>query len=77
MRRPWLLVLGVSLLFALHNDFWLWNDSRLLLGLPIGLLYHLAYTVIVALAMAVLVKLAWPPLLDDEGRGDAGHGDGR
>lgn len=70
MRRGWTLGLGVLLLFVLHNDFWLWDDFRLLLGLPVGLLYHWLYTVVVALAMAVLVRLAWPRHLDDEEGGD-------
>ena len=42
-----LIVLG---LYALHQDFWFWNDATpLVFGvLPIGLFYHVAYTVVTA-----------------------------
>ena len=32
-------------LLLLHNDLWLWENGRLVLGLPIGLLYHIGYAV--------------------------------
>ena len=39
MKRPRLVfslyaLLGV--LYLLHNDIWFWNDSSLMLGLPMG-----------------------------------------
>lgn len=43
------LILG--LLFLLHNDLWLWNDGRIVLGLPVGLLYHVGYCVVAALVL--------------------------
>jgi hypothetical protein len=53
-----LLVLGV---FLLHQDFWNWRKSDLVLGfLPVGLAYHAAYSILAAILMAVLVKFAWP-----------------
>lgn len=58
-----LLVLGV---FLLHQDFWNWRKSDLMLGfLPIGLAYHAAYAILSALLMWVLVKFAWPKELDE------------
>ena len=44
------------LLFLLHNDFWLWGTPQLVLGVPVGLLYHIGYCVVATLLMAVLVK---------------------
>jgi hypothetical protein len=60
-----LIVLG---LYALHQDTWFWNDATpLVFGvLPIGLFYHVAYTVGIAVVMAVLVKTCWPSHLDFE-----------
>lgn len=60
-----LIVLG---LYALHQDYWFWNDATpLVFGvLPIGLFYHVAYTVVIAVLMAVLVKTCWPSHLDVE-----------
>jgi hypothetical protein len=61
------LVLAITMLYALHQDFWWWRDARpLVLGfLPIGLAYHAAYCLAVALLMWVLTRVAWPAHLDD------------
>ena len=58
-----LLILGV---YLLHQDFWNWKKAApLVFGfLPIGLAYHVAYSVLAALLMAVLVKFAWPKHLE-------------
>jgi hypothetical protein len=59
------IVLG---LYALHQDVWFWNDATpLVFGvLPIGLFYHVAYAVVTAVVMAVLVGTCWPHHLDNE-----------
>ncbi len=46
----------IVLLFLLHNDFWFWKTPQLVLGLPIGLLYHIGFCLVVTLLMAVFVK---------------------
>ncbi len=51
---------ALLLLFVLHNDLWQWTDSSRLLGLPIGLTYHVAYCLAAMGLMALLVKYAWP-----------------
>ena len=40
MKRPRLTLGGLLLLYALHNDFWLWTEPRFMFGLPAGLVYH-------------------------------------
>ncbi len=60
---------ALAALFLLHNDLPLWNDARLILGLPVGLVYHLAFCAAAALVMAGLVAWAWPTRLDDEDEG--------
>lgn len=62
---PWLYA-ALGLLYLLHNDLWLWGDSRLVLGLPAGLTYHLGYCLAAALLFAALVRWAWPGHLADE-----------
>ncbi|MCZ7644099.1 MAG: DUF3311 domain-containing protein [Planctomycetota bacterium] len=63
-------VLFVAAMVALHHDFWFWTDKRLVLGfLPIGLAYHLGYSVLASLAMLGLVRLAWPKDLDEDRSG--------
>ncbi len=61
-------LLGVLVMavYLLHQDFWHWRRAYpLVLGfLPIGLAYHAAYSVLAALTMAVLVRLAWPRHLE-------------
>lgn len=53
-------------LFLLHNDFWFWNDARLLFGIPIGLFYHISFCLIVTGALIFLVKHLWPADFDKE-----------
>ena len=33
-------LLGFVVLLVLHQDFWLWDRSENVLGLPVGLAYH-------------------------------------
>lgn len=54
------LYIALAAVFLLHQDFWLWDDARMLFGLPIGLTYHVLYCLVVAGLMALLVRFAWP-----------------
>ena len=58
----------VLLLYALRQDLWFWGSATpLVFGiLPIGLTYHVAYCVAVALVMWVLVRTAWPRHLETD-----------
>jgi hypothetical protein len=60
--------LVIALVYALHQDVWLWRTARpLVFGfLPAGLAYHAAYTVGISLLMLVLVKHYWPSHLDPD-----------
>jgi hypothetical protein len=51
---------ALVLLFVLHQDLWLWDDPRMVLGLPVGLTYHLVYCLAAALLLAFAVRFAWP-----------------
>lgn len=76
MRRPLvrgLVYLGLAVLYILHNDLWLWNDPRLLFGLPVGLTYHILFCVAVAALMLILVVRAWPRDLEVEDGGEDGR----
>jgi hypothetical protein len=46
---------------------WFWRSARpLVFGvLPVGLFYHVCYVIAVVFLMALLVKWAWPPDLED------------
>ena len=61
-----LLMAVVAALYVLHQDLWFWREARpLVFGfLPIGLAYHAAYCVAVALLMWTLTRVAWPGHLE-------------
>jgi Protein of unknown function (DUF3311) len=62
-----LLVLGVVVLYVLHQDIWFWRSSRLVFGfIPIGLFYQGVFSVAAALLMWLLVTYAWPSHLEEE-----------
>ena len=64
--RGWVAAAAVALLFALHQDFWLWNQARpLVFGfLPIGLFYHAVFTLACSGVLWLLVLLVWPAHLE-------------
>lgn len=53
-------------LAVLHQDFWLWNDPRLVFGfLPVGLAYHIGFSIAAALLWAFASRYAWPQHLEE------------
>ena len=61
-----LLLLGISAVYLVHQDFWNWTRVEpLLFGfLPIGLWFHAAYSLLASALMWLLVKFAWPRSLE-------------
>jgi hypothetical protein len=60
-----LLFLMVAGVYILHQDNWNWRSTDIVMGfLPIGLAYHVGYSILAAIMMAVLVKFAWPTYLE-------------
>jgi membrane protein implicated in regulation of membrane protease activity len=57
--RAWVF-LALGILALLHHDFWLWQRSRIVLGLPVGLWYHIVYCLLVSAVMAVVVRRGRP-----------------
>lgn len=70
-----MLALAVAALYVLHQDIWFWDTARpLVFGfLPIGLFYHAAYSVAVAVLMVLLIRYAWPAGLEREAEGHGGR----
>ncbi len=66
MKR-WFLVLLVIVLYALHQDVWFWRSAQPIVWgfLPVGLFYHVCFTLAVSGLMWLLVKLAWPTQLEE------------
>jgi uncharacterized oligopeptide transporter (OPT) family protein len=64
--KKFLLFILVAAVYVLHQDYWNWKNSDVVLGfLPVGLAYHAGYSILAAVMMAVLVKFAWPKHLED------------
>ncbi|MDZ7343179.1 MAG: hypothetical protein ONA90_01560 [candidate division KSB1 bacterium] len=73
MKKPlpkWPLYLGLFVLYWLHNDLWFWHDPSLVLGLPVGLLYHIGFCAAASVMMFLLVNNAWPRHLKVKERGE-------
>jgi len=72
--KPVLLTLLILGVYILHQDFWNWKIAEpLVLGfLPIGLAYHAGYSILAAILMAILVKVAWPKHLEKVPSKEAG-----
>lgn len=68
MKKQILLSLLVATVYLLHQDFWNWERIEpLVLGfLPVGLAYHVGFSILAAATMAVLVRFAWPKHLEAE-----------
>lgn len=73
----WLLAALVLLLYVLHQDLWFWDTARpLAFGvLPIGLFYHVCYSLAAAVVMWLLVRYAWPTHLEQDVEHANGKGD--
>ena len=41
--------LGLCALVVLHQDTWFWADDRRVMGLPVGLLYHVGLCVLASI----------------------------
>lgn len=64
MRKfVWMLV---GVLFVLHQDFWWWDDRSLVFGfMPIGLFYHMVFSLAAAGVWVLAVKCAWPSHIEE------------
>jgi hypothetical protein len=57
---------AVILLFILHHDFWFWDDRSLVLGfMPVGLFYHVLFSIVASLTWLCAVKFAWPEEIEE------------
>jgi hypothetical protein len=67
LAKTFILTLFVLAVYVIHQDSWNWTKAEpFVFGfLPVGLAYHAGYSILCAIAMAVLVKFAWPKNLED------------
>ncbi len=62
----------VSLAWA-HHDWWFWEDAFSFLGIPAGLGYHVAFSVMTAAAWLLAVYKAWPAEIERWADAGGGH----
>jgi Protein of unknown function (DUF3311) len=60
----WPLYAAMAALLLLHNDLWWWNDATLVLGLPVGLTYHVVLCGAASLVFLLITRKAWPEDLE-------------
>lgn len=62
-----LLTGAVVALYCLHQDLWFWRTAQpIVFGfLPIGIFYHVCYTLAVVVLMSALIRFAWPAHLEE------------
>jgi len=53
------------IVYLMHNDLWFWDNPTLVLGIPIGLFYHIIYCFVASLILYLLIKNAWPKFVDE------------
>ena len=47
-------------LFVLHHDWWWWDDPTLVMGVPVGLVWHCGYSIAASLLWLAAIRFAWP-----------------
>lgn len=52
-------------LVTLHHDFWNWGDTTLVFGfIPVGLAYHVGYSVAAGIFWYLVARFAWPHAIE-------------
>ena len=53
------------IVYLMHNDIWFWDNPSLVMGIPIGLFYHIVYCFVASVLLFLLIKNAWPKFVDE------------
>ena len=61
----WLLIVFLALM-CIHLNYWMWDDASIVFGVPVNLLYHIVFSLLLPFVMLVVVLRAWPDYLKDE-----------
>jgi hypothetical protein len=66
--KKYLVYAAAIVLYVLHQDWWNWDNRSLVLGMPVGLAYQVAFCVAASVLMFCLVRYAWPAHLEIEAK---------
>ena len=59
--KIWILIVAIIVMAILHQDFWLWENTSLVFGfIPVGLFYHICYSIAASLLAVVTIIFFWP-----------------
>jgi hypothetical protein len=66
MKKSFLWIVVIAVVYALHQDLWFWRTARPLFGgfLPVGLTYHALYCIAASGLMWMLTRYGWPSHLE-------------
>jgi TRAP-type C4-dicarboxylate transport system permease small subunit len=53
------------IIYLMHNDIWFWDNPTLILGIPIGLFYHVMYCLAASMMLFLLIRYAWPKIVSE------------
>ncbi len=60
------MLLIVPAVVVVYLNYWMWDDARIVFGMPANLLYHIVLSLCLAPIMLVVVRRAWPAYLNDD-----------
>lgn len=62
----WFIYSLAVILGVLHQDVWNWDRTNLVMGfMPVGLAYHLVFSLLAGGVWALAVKFAWPTHIEE------------
>ena len=65
IHPKWLCAVVLALL-VVHFNYWMWDDVRLVAGMPANLFYHVVFSLSLSLVMLAVVRRVWPRYLSDD-----------
>ena len=65
-----LIIAAAVLLAIVHQDFWWWTEvDPIIFGMPIGLAYHVIFSLLAGVLWFLATRYAWPHELEDWAEG--------
>jgi len=61
----WVLAIAPGVV-VVYLNYWMWDDARIVFGVPANLLYHIILSFCLSPIMFVVVRRAWPAYLSDD-----------
>ena len=59
-KHPRWPLLALLVLAAAFENFWMWSDDRLVLGMPVNLAYHAGLCIAASALLLLVIRRGWP-----------------